>query len=140
MSRYNTAPYKRLQRVLHRPCSLYRQRSKTTHGALQALFLRFAPFNRRKYKTDKSGYNLRHAGAYHSAAAPPVYNRYQRHAGTLYRSAQPPYYNKVYKGAAVRPCYRSMPGCAADRRPCKPGGVSSCRVWIAGKCYTRRTC
>lgn len=28
---------------------------------------------------------------------------------TLYRSAQLPYYNKVYKGAAVRSCYRSIP-------------------------------
>lgn len=40
---------------------------------------------------------------------------------TLHRSAQPLYYNNVYKGAAYR-------------RPCQPGGVSSCRVWIAGKC------
>lgn len=39
---------------------------------------------------------------------------------TLYRPTQPPYYNKVYKGAT-------------DCRPCQPGGVSSCRVWIAGK-------
>lgn len=43
---------------------------------------------------------------------------------TLYRPAQPPYYNKVYKGAAARPCYGSMPDSAADRRPCQPGGVS----------------
>ena len=32
------------------------------------------------------------------------------------------YYNKVYKGAAVRLCYGSMPDSAADCRPCKPGG------------------
>ena len=38
------------------------------------------------------------------------------------------------------PCYGSMPDGATHRRPCKPGGVSSCRVRIAGKCYTRRTC
>lgn len=37
------------------------------------------------------------------------------------------YYNKVYKGAAYR-------------KPCQPGGVSSYRVRIAGKCCTRRTC
>lgn len=43
---------------------------------------------------------------------------------TLYRAAQLPYYNNVYKGAAVRPCYRSMPDSAAYRRPCQPGGVS----------------
>lgn len=46
---------------------------------------------------------------------------------TLCRPAQPPYYNKVYKGAAYR-------------RPCQPGGVSSYRLRIASKCYTRRTC
>lgn len=46
---------------------------------------------------------------------------------TLYRTAQPPYYNNVYK---VRPCYGSMPDSAAYHRPCKPGGVSSYRVWI----------
>lgn len=42
---------------------------------------------------------------------------------TLCNSAQPPYYNKVYKGAAVCPCYGSMPDSAADRKPCKPGGA-----------------
>lgn len=36
---------------------LYRQHSKTAHEALQALFLRFDPFNRPRYQTDTSGYN-----------------------------------------------------------------------------------
>ena len=36
---------------------LYRKRHKTAHRALQALFLLFAPFYRRKYQTDASGYN-----------------------------------------------------------------------------------
>lgn len=53
---------------------------------------------------------------------------------TLYRSTQPSYYNKVYKGA---PCYRSMPDSATYRRPYQPGGVSCCRLWIAGKCWQR---
>ena len=35
------------------------------------------------------------------------------------------YYNKVYKGAAVRTCYRSISGGAAHRRPCQPGGLRS---------------
>nr|DAG63750.1 MAG TPA: hypothetical protein [Caudoviricetes sp.] len=43
---------------------------------------------------------------------------------TLYRSAQPPYYNKVYRGAAVRLCYRSMQDGAAHHRLFQPGGVS----------------
>lgn len=55
----------------------------------------------------------------------PAILHHLRHAGRLYRSAQPPYYNKVYKGAAVRPCYRSMPDCAAHRRPCQRKRVSA---------------
>lgn len=51
-----------------------------------------------------------------------------------------PYYNKVYKGAKVCPCCGSMPGSATHRRPCKPGGVSSYRLRIAGKCCIRRPC
>jgi hypothetical protein len=34
---------------------LYRPRYKTAHMALQALFLQFAPFYRRRYQTDTSG-------------------------------------------------------------------------------------
>lgn len=40
-------------------------------------------------------------------------------------ATQAAYYNKVYKGAAVCPCYRSMPDSAAYRRPCQPGGLRS---------------
>lgn len=57
LSLYNTAPYKRLQRVLYCLCKLYHPRHKTARRALQALFLRFAPFCRHKYQTDTSGYN-----------------------------------------------------------------------------------
>jgi hypothetical protein len=48
---------------------------------------------------------------------------------TLYSSAQPPI---IIRYIRVRPFYGSMPYSAADRRPCKPGGVSSCRLQIAG--------
>lgn len=36
---------------------LYRPRRKTAHTALQALFLKFAPFYYRRHKADTSGYN-----------------------------------------------------------------------------------
>ena len=36
---------------------LYRPHRKTAHRALQWHFLRFVPFNRRRYQTDTSGYN-----------------------------------------------------------------------------------
>lgn len=100
---------------------LYRTCRKTAHRALQRLFLRFAPFNRPQYQTGTSGYNA-------TCATP---NAVQVSATA--------YYNNVYKGARVRPCYGSMPDGAAYRRPCQPGGVSSYRLRIAGKCCTRRT-
>ena len=53
----NTAPYKRLQRVLPCQCNLYNPCPKTAHTALQWLFLRLCPLNRPQYQTDKSGYN-----------------------------------------------------------------------------------
>ena len=56
---------------------------------------------------------------------------------TLYSSAQPPI---IIRYIMVRPCRGSMPDSAAYRRPYQPGGVSSYRLRIAGKCCTRRTC
>lgn len=47
---------------------------------------------------------------------------------------------RYIRGAAVCPCYGSVPDSVAYHRPCQPGGVSSYRVRIAGKCCTRRTC
>ena len=106
---YNIPPYNRLQRVLCRPCKLYCQHSKTAHGALQALFLLFAPFYRRRYQTDTSGYNTA-CSTLERITAPgctPAHTKYKRYARMLYRSAQPPYYNNVY--IRVRPFYGSMP-------------------------------
>ena len=88
---------------------LYRQRHKTAHKALQVFFLLFDPFNRSRYQTDTSGYN--------TACATPD-------AAQVSAAA---YYNKVYRGGSG----------ATYRRPCQPGGVSSYRLRIAGKCYTR---
>lgn len=68
-------------------------------------------------------HRLRHAGGHTVKRCTSTDTRHHRRTGTLYRSAQPPYYNNVYKGAAVRTCYRSIPGGAADRKPCQPGGV-----------------
>lgn len=104
---------------------LYHPHGKTAHRALHVLFLLFAVFCRRCCMAVHPAmpHYLRHAGAYHSTVTPPAHTRYQPPRRTLYRAAQPPYYNKVYKGAAVRPCYESMPDGAAHRRPCQPGGV-----------------
>ena len=46
LSLYNTAPYKRLQRVLRSQCNLYHTRRKTARRALQGLFLLFVIFCR----------------------------------------------------------------------------------------------
>lgn len=92
---------------------LYHPHGKTAHRALHVLFLLFAVFCRCCCMAVHPAmpHYLRHAGAYHSASAPPEHTRYQRYARTLYRPAQQPYYNNVYKSVAYR-------------RPCKPGGVS----------------
>lgn len=122
---YNTAPYKRLQRVLRRQCSY------TAHAAKQrtGLYRRFSC-----YLPNSTATNTRLTQV---AIIPPVqrWDVSQRPDGpsayqipptsrTLYRPAQPPYYNKVYNGAGVRPRYRSMPDGATHCRPCKPGGAA----------------
>lgn len=134
------ALYKRLQRVLRRQCSytahatkrragLYRGVScDCSHSAandtrpIQSTITPPAPrWSVSQYRSTSSTYQI-----------PPSRR-------TLYRSSQPPYYNKVYKGAECSPCYSSMPDSAAYRRPCQPGGVSSHRLRIAGKCCALRT-
>ena len=68
--------------------------------------------------------SLHHAGTYHSAVAPLAHTRYHRHAGRCTGQHSRPIIIR-YIRVAVRPCYRSMPDGAADRRPCKPGGLQS---------------
>ena len=61
---------------------LYSPRHKTAHRALQKLFRLFAAFFRCCVAVYPAIlHHLRHAGAYHSAVAPPANTRYQRHAG-----------------------------------------------------------
>lgn len=118
----NTAPYKRLQRVLCSPCKVI-----ITHAAKQRTGL---------YRG--ISVNLTHSSAHNTTTTQTTMHRL-RHVGghTVKRStsiypdatATPDavqgrvaaYYNKVYKGAAYR-------------KPCQPGGVSSYHVRIAGKC------
>ena len=103
----NTAPYKRLQRLLYHPCSLYRQRRKTAHRTLQAYFLRFSKFYRHKYQTGASGHNTAYA-TLKRIMAPQRLQRIPDTTATPGRCTaqhRPPYYNNVYKGAAYRkPC------------------------------------
>jgi hypothetical protein len=118
---------------------LYRTRRKAAHRALQWLFLRFAPLCCRKYQTDTSGYNTACPTLEH-ITAPQRLQRIpdtKRHAGRCTGQHSRPI---IIRYIRVRPCYGSMPDSAANRRPCQPGGVSSYRVWISGKCCTRRTC
>lgn len=121
---------------------LYSQRRKTAHRALQWRFLRLFPLSSQRYQTGKSGYNAACAtlDSIPATGRPAPIPDTSATPDALHRSAQPPYYNKVYKGAGVRPCYGSMPDGAAYRRLCKPGGVFSHCVRIAGKCCALRTC
>ena len=62
---------------------LYHQHRKTARRALQALFRLFAPFYRRKYQTNTSGYNTACTTLERITAPgrPPAHTRYHRHAG-----------------------------------------------------------
>ena len=62
---------------------LYCPHRKTAHRALQALFLRFAPFYRRKYQTDTRGYNTVYTTLERITApgCAPAHTRCQRNAG-----------------------------------------------------------
>ena len=120
----NTAPYKRLQHVLFRPCNYAAHAAKRLTGLY------------RGFSCDLSHSTATNTRPTQAAIIPPAsrWSVSQRRDAsstyripaprrTLYRSAQPPYYNNVYKSVAVRPCYGSMPDSAAYHRPCKPGGV-----------------
>lgn len=112
---YNTATYKRLRRVLRRQCSYTTKAIKQRTGLCRRFSGDLPYFDAVVWMVHQAMLHLlRNAGAYHSAAAPPARTRYQRHAQTLYSSAQP------------------------HTMPARRGG--SCRLRIAGKCYTRRTC
>lgn len=121
---YNTATYKRLQRILYCLCKLYHPRHKTACRTLQVLFLRLYLFNYHRYQTDTSGYNAACTTLERLPAPgrPAPIPDTSRHAGTPCKSAQPPIIIRYIR----------------EYRPCQPGGVSSYRARIAGKCYTRR--
>lgn len=137
-----SATHKRLQRPFCRPCNLYRQRYKAAHRALQVRFRQFDPFHRIQYQTGKSRYNTACAALEHITAPQHLQRipdtRY--HAGRCTDQRNRPIIIRYIKGQRFAPCYGSMPDGAAYRRPYQPGGVSSYRLRIAGKCCTRRTC
>ena len=113
----NTAPYKRLHRVLCCQCKLYHPHHKTAHRALQWLFLRFAPFNRPRYQTNKGGYNT----------TCDTLSRYPDTTATPGRCAgqhRPSIIIMYIRGCRGAPCYGSMPEGTAHRRPCQRRRVS----------------
>lgn len=120
----NASIYKRLQRLLSCPCSLYHPRYKTEHRDLQELFLRFLPFYHRRYQPRISGYNAACAtpGASQRRSASSAY-QIPAPRRTLYRSSQPPIIIRYIRVQGCA-CYGSMPDGATHRRPCRPGGVS----------------
>lgn len=122
----NVATHKRLQRVLHRKCNYTANTAKQRTGLYKGITCDL---------TRSTAHDTRPTQA---AIIPPAprwsvsqrrntpsaYQIPDDHAGTLCSPSQPHYYNKVYKGAAMQH--------TADHA--NPAG------WIAGKCYTRRTC
>lgn len=99
----NASIYKRLQRLLSCPCSLYHPRYKTAHRDLQELFLRFLPFYHRRYQPRISGYNAACA-TLGRITAPQRLQRIPDTSATpdAVQVSTAAYYNKVYKGAGVR--------------------------------------
>lgn len=107
---------------------LYRPRHKTARRALQALFLQFVPLSRHRYQTDTSSYNTACATLERTITSQHLQHIPDTTATPdAVQVSTAAYYNKVYKSAA-------------HRKLCQPGGVSSYRLRIAGKCCTRRTC
>ena len=107
----NTAPYKRLQRVLCRPCSYATNAAKQRTGLYSG------------FSCDCARSTAHDTRPTQAAIIPPVprWSVSQRRSTssaykippprrTLYRSAQPPYYNKVY----IR-----VQGCAPVVDPCQ---------------------
>ena len=100
---YNVAPYKRLQRVLHRPCSYTAHATKQRTGLYRGFSCNL---------TNSTAHDTR---PIQQAIAPPATRwsvlqrpdalcRYQiPPRRTLYSSAQTAYYNNVYKGAGGAP-------------------------------------
>ena len=121
----NTAAYKRLQRLLFRPCSYTAHAAKQRTGLYSGFSCDF-PYSTARDTRPKQAAIIPPATRWSTSQRRSTSSAYQIPAPrrTLYRTAQPPYYNNVYKGAAVCLCYRSMPDGATHRRPCQPGGVS----------------
>lgn len=106
-------PHTNVYSTFCRVNAIYRQRRKTAHIALQALFLRFATFHRHRYQTDTSGYNTACATLEHTTE-PQHLQHIPKPAVTpdAVQLSTAAYYNKVYKGAT-------------DRKTYKPGGLQS---------------
>ena len=116
---YNTAQYKRLQRLLCRQCKIIpptlQNGAHGFTGAFHAIF-RVLPL----LYGGVSCYAVQPARRWRTHQRTKRLHRYQTSPPrwTLYRSAQPPYYNNVYKGAGVRTCYGSMPARRGQLLPC----------------------
>lgn len=79
-------------------------------------------------------HRMHHAGGIPSNAAPPAHTRYQLHAGRCTGQHSRHTIIRYIRMQGRAACYGSMPDSAAYCRPCQPVGVSSCRMWIVGKC------
>lgn len=111
---------------------LYRPRHKTAHRALQRLFLRLHPFNRKRYQTDTSGYNTACTtlkSIHAPGRSPPVPDTVATPDAVQVSAAA--YYNKVYKRVQHTADHASGGGSASP-------SVNLARVSPAGsRCFPR---
>lgn len=107
------ATYKRLQHVLCSPCSYITHAAKQRTGLYSGFSIDLTRSSAHNTAITQDDYapSAPRWRASQRRSTSSIYQTPPRR--TLHRSAQPPYYNNVYKSAAVRPCYRSMPSGAA---------------------------
>ena len=124
----NTAPYKRLQRILSRPCSY------TAHAIKQRteLYTRFScglPHSTAADTRPAQAAIIPPAARWSVSQRRNTSSVYQipPPRRTPYRAAQPPYYNKVYKGAGVRPVIDPCQTVQQIADHASPAGQSSSR-------------
>ena len=105
LPRYNTAPYKRLQRVLPRQFILYiayaTKQSTGLYSGFSCDLSHSTAANTRPAQAAIIPLATRWSISQHRSTSTDT--RYKTLCRTLYRSVQPPYYNNVYKSARVRP-------------------------------------
>ena len=126
MSDNISATHKRLQWLFCRPCNYTTKTSKAFTGLYSGFSVDLPHSSARNTAATQAAY-IPPAQRWSTHTRPDALHRYPDTTATQGRctGSAAAYYNNVYKGAAVRTCYRFMPSGAAYRRPCQRQRVSA---------------